>query len=462
MARYTLIRRCEKVTKASGVLASILTKVMLAMLACFATASHAANAAPIEGERLSDWMLRQAPSALAYPTALLWQVPAERAAQTQLQQEVLAVLEDAAALPSHSKNALSKFLRSLPVTGRVRIAMQDARWLQAHPKFDPVLLANQVLVLPQRPTSVSVLTSEGDHCVLPHKAGAQARDYLNACVGAFNRAWVVQPDGHILNHGIATWNEEAQGEVAPGAIVWAHAQESNSPSKLSQVLTAYLATQAYDAVVAAAEPMRLQSVAKVVPARQAKSLALTANDWGVVGLLQTPTARMLPAGEARFNMSRVYPYERVNVMMQAFDSFEAGFRYTNILNRLYGPVELSGSQPLKDKSLDVKFRLLEEKAYLPQVAVGIIDVGGTGLFSSEYVVANKRFGNFDASLGMAWGYLGASGNVRNPFTLVSSKFDTRAAETGMGGVPGVKSFFRGPAALFGGLQYQSPWQNWVL
>ena len=472
MARYTLIRRCAKVTEASTAPASMLIKVMLALLACFACASHAATAVPIEGERLSDWMLRQAPSALAYPTGLLWQVPAEQSAQTQLQQDVLAVLEDAAALPSHSKNALSKFVRSLPVTGRVRIAMQDARWLQAHPKFDPVLQANQVLMLPQRPTTVSVLTSEGEHCVLAHLSGAQARDYLNTCLLAkgsntgsasgFNRAWVVQPDGHILNHGIATWNEEAQGEVAPGAIVWAHAQESSSPSKLSQLLTAFLATQAYDVVVAAAEPMSLQSVAKVIPAAQAKSLALTANDWGVVGLLQTPTARMLPAGEARFNMSRVYPYERVNVMMQPFDSFEAGFRYTNILNRLYGPVELSGSQPLKDKSLDVKFRLLEEKAYLPQVAVGIIDVGGTGLFSSEYVVANKRFGNFDASLGMAWGYLGARGNVRNPFTLVSSKFDTRAAETGMGGVPGVKSFFRGPAALFGGVQYQSPWQNWVL
>jgi len=183
--------------------------------------------------------------------------------------------------------------------------MQDARWLQAHPKFDPVLQANQVLALPQRPSTVSVLTSEGEHCVLPHKAGAQARDYLNACVAsgssfagvaAFSRAWVVQPDGLVLNHGIATWNEEAQGEVAPGAIVWAHAKEGNSSSKLSQLLTAFLATQAYDTVVAAAEPMRIQSVAKVVPGPKAKSLALTANDWGVVGLLQTPTARMLPAG----------------------------------------------------------------------------------------------------------------------------------------------------------------------
>jgi hypothetical protein len=171
---------------------------------------------------------------------------------------------------------------------------------------------------------------------------------------------------------------------------------------------------------------------------------------------------MLPAGEARFNMSRVYPYERINVMMQPFDALEAGFRYTTVSNRLYGPAELSGSQPYKDKSLDIKLRLLEEKSYWPQLALGVIDLGGTGLFSSEYVVANKRFGNLDASLGMAWGYLGASGNIRNPLTLVSSKFETRSTDFGLGGVPSFKSFFRGPTALFGGVQYQSPWQNWVL
>lgn len=485
MARYTLMRHFLKAAKVKQAalatlspmtsMTSLLMNALLGLLACCVSASYAATPAPIEGERLSDWMLRQEPNALAYPTGLVWKVPAERAAQTQLQQDVLASLavsETAAGLPSLSKNALSKFVSALPVTGRVRIAMSDARWLQAQPKFDPVLQANHLLVLPQRPSTVSVFTSEGHHCVLAHGPGAQARDYLNACLLAkgsntgsaisFNRAWVVQPDGHILNHGIAAWNEEAQGEVAPGAIVWAHAQEGNSPSKLSQLLTSFLATQPYETVVAAAEPMRLQSVAKVMPAAQAKSLALTANDWGVVGLLQTPTARMLPAGEARFNMSRVYPYERINVMMQPFDALEAGFRYTAVSNRLYGPAELSGSQPYKDKSFDIKLRLLEEKAFWPQLAVGVIDLGGTGLFSSEYVVANKRFGNLDASLGMAWGYLGASGNVRNPLTLVSSKFETRSTDFGLGGVPGYKSFFRGPTALFGGVQYQSPWQNWVL
>jgi Exopolysaccharide biosynthesis protein YbjH/Capsule biosynthesis GfcC len=451
MARKTLMRT--------------IAPVMLAVLACCSSASFASGVAPLEGERLSDWMLRQATSDQSFSLGLSWQVPSERAEQLKLQNEVLMQLANA----PQSVSSFSNLVRALPITGRVRIPVPDARWIQAHPKYDPILSAEQQLTLPQRPNTVAVLTSDGVHCVLPHQAGAQARDYLNACMAsatglmsAYARAWVIQPDGLVMNYGIASWNEEAQAEVAPGGIVWADASEVNRPSKLSQTITAFLATQTYDTMLSVAEPLRVKSVAKVARISQARNLSLTANDWGMVGLLQTPTARMSPEGESRFNMSRVYPYERINVMMQPFENLEAGFRYTTVVNRLYGSADASGTQPYKDKSLDLKLRLLDERAYLPQVSAGVIDLAGTGLFSSEYLVANKRFGNVDASLGMAWGYLGASGNIRNPLTLVSSKFATRSADYGMGGIPGYKSFFRGPSALFGGIQYQAPWQNWVL
>ena len=193
-----------------------------------------------------------------------------------------------------------------------------------------------------------------------------------------------------------------------------------------------------------------------------RSAVLSANDWGTIGLLQTPTARMAPAGDARFNVNRVFPYERINVFLQPFDGLEVGFRYTSVVNRFYGPAEFSGNQAYKDKSTDLKLRLFEESAYLPQLAVGVIDFGGTGLFSSEYMVANKRWGNWDASLGMGWGYLGSRGNIKNPFSMLSSRFNERTAALGSGGTPSWQSYFRGPAALFGGVQYHTPWDNWVL
>ena len=445
--------------------------LLCALLTCAGITAQASQLAHTDGERLSDWMLRQPSSALLYTSGLQWQVPSERDAQAKLKRKVLDALNVTPLVSSTDKANLSKWVEALPVTGRVRLAQADARWLQAHPSQDPVLKSDHKVVLPNRPTTVSVLLQSGVLCTVPHMAGAQVRNYIQACapsqLESTDRAYIVQPDGAVVDYGIAMWNQEAQAGIAPGALLWAPSRSSGFSNELSLQLVQFLATQSYEYLVAAfaSGPMISGAGVVAVPVAAnsaARSLPITASDWGFVGLLQTPSARMSPVGDARFNISRVYPYERTNVFVQPFDWLEAGFRYSNVSNRFYGPFELSGTQAYKDKSIDFKLRLLEESAYLPQVAMGMIDFGGTGLFSSEYVVANKRFGNFDTSLGMGWGYLGSSGNIANPLSKLNSSFNTRSADFGMGGTPAFKSFFRGPAALFGGVQYHTPWRNWVL
>ncbi|MDD5181157.1 MAG: YjbH domain-containing protein, partial [Gallionellaceae bacterium] len=205
-----------------------------------------------------------------------------------------------------------------------------------------------------------------------------------------------------------------------------------------------------------------QNAALSFPATEAvsarsRSHEVTAGDWGGVGLLQSPTARMRKAGAALFHLSRIYPYTNGNVFLQPFDWMEVGFRYTNISNRLYGPA-LAGNQAYKDKSIDAKFRIWNESAYMPQLAIGLRDMAGTGLFSGEYLVANKRTADFDWSMGLGWGYVGGRGNLRNPLGFVNKTFDTRNNIVGQGGNFALSSFFRGPAALFGGMQYQTPWE----
>ena len=103
----------------------------------------------------------------------------------------------------------------------------------------------------------------------------------------------------------------------------------------------------------------------------------------------------------------------------------------------------------------------KESAYLPEVALGFRDIGGTGLFSSEYLVASKRHGDLDFSLGIGWGYMGSSGNIGNPFNALSSRFKTRVSETTWGGA-NFGRLFRGPAALFGGVQWRTPWDPLTL
>jgi membrane-associated phospholipid phosphatase len=133
------------------------------------------------------------------------------------------------------------------------------------------------------------------------------------------------------------------------------------------------------------------------------------------------------------------------------------FRYSSLGNALYGPA-IAGDQSYKDKSIDVKALLWDETAFLPALAVGFRDITGTGLFSGEYLVASKRTGAFDWSLGLGWGYLGARGNLSNPL----GSGDRPQAEVGQGGNFSFGTYFQGRTSLFGGVQWQTPWSPLVL
>lgn len=185
------------------------------------------------------------------------------------------------------------------------------------------------------------------------------------------------------------------------------------------------------------------------------------SDFAGIGLLQTPTARMAPAGELSVNINHVSPYTRLNVFAQPLDWLEGGFTYTNISYRRYGSEALSGHQDYKDKAISGKVRLWRESQWWPAIAVGARDIGGTSLFSSEYLVANKRVYDLDFSLGLAWGYLGARGNLPSPFGWVDNRFKTRS-DTGNHAGDFSHKYFRGRTAVFGGIRYQTPWQPLVL
>lgn len=196
------------------------------------------------------------------------------------------------------------------------------------------------------------------------------------------------------------------------------------------------------------------SISTVLHAQSAP--APTASDWGGIGLLQTPTARMADEGELAFTASHTSPYSRYNIVLQPLPWLEGAFRYVSVANRRYGPEWLSGTQNYKDKSIDLKVRLIEESRWVPEVSAGFRDLGGTGLFSSEYLVASKRIGSFDASLGLATGYIGNRGDFRNPLTSIDDRFETRPRAQGTGSLNS-DGMFRGPVGVFGGVAYQTPW-----
>ncbi|MHC1657519.1 YjbH domain-containing protein [Stenotrophomonas riyadhensis] len=222
-------------------------------------------------------------------------------------------------------------------------------------------------------------------------------------------------------------------------------------------------------------PPRLLRPAKLTLSALALSLSLalhaqeappaTANEWGGVGLLQTPTARMAHDGDLNFTASYNAPYARYNLTLQPLPWLETSFRYINVNNLLYGR-SVAGDQHYKDKSIDFKLRLWKESRLLPEVAFGVRDLGGTGFFSSEYVVANKNFGPIDASLGFATGYLGNRGDFSNPLGAIDDRFKDRRpianSDITQAGKFGLSNMFKGPVGIFGGITYQTPMEELLL
>ena len=157
----------------------------------------------------------------------------------------------------------------------------------------------------------------------------------------------------------------------------------------------------------------------------------------------------------RFNFSSSFPNEYTSLTATPFSWFEATYRYSEIKNILYGPSAYSGNQSLKDKGFDIKFLISNEESFAPAISLGLRDIAGTGLFSSEYIVSSKSFGSFDISAGIGWGKLGSDNNISNPLNSINKRFEFRKNNIGEGGEFNSADWFSGNAALFGGLEYYS-------
>ncbi|ENA0602162.1 YjbH domain-containing protein [Enterobacter hormaechei subsp. xiangfangensis] len=182
------------------------------------------------------------------------------------------------------------------------------------------------------------------------------------------------------------------------------------------------------------------------------------SDFGGTGLMQMPDARFGREGEFSVNYRDNNQYRFYSSSVVLFPWLEGTIRYTDVRTRKYSSDEdFSGDQSYKDKSFDFKVRLWKEDYSLPQVALGKRDIAGTGLFDGEYLVASKMAGPVDFTFGIAWGYPGNSDNVGNPLCHDNNKYCTRGESHDAGDIS-FSDMFRGPASLFGGLQYQTPWQ----
>ncbi len=176
--------------------------------------------------------------------------------------------------------------------------------------------------------------------------------------------------------------------------------------------------------------------------------------YGTPGLVDMPSAEMMPDGQFTFGVSNFAGQTRFNLSFQATPWLSATFRYNSIRD-----LNLFGFSTYYDRGFDLRIRLLKERRLRPELTLGLQDFAGTGIYAGEYFVATKRFelpalgaarnpGRLKLSAGIGWGRFGSYGSIGS----------TGKRPTFVGGSTGGKlaydQWFRGPFALFGGVEWE--------
>ncbi|UWR35714.1 YjbH domain-containing protein (plasmid) [Sulfitobacter sp. W027] len=170
--------------------------------------------------------------------------------------------------------------------------------------------------------------------------------------------------------------------------------------------------------------------------------------YGTVGLIDIPTAQSAEDAELAATYSRFGNTARSTLSFQITPRLAGSFRYSKI-------EDFSTGGALFDRSFDLRYRVLDETPSRPAIAVGLQDFIGTGVYSGEYIVATKSFSpRLTFSGGIGWGRLASYKGFSNPLGALDDRFDSRPdRDVGRGGEVEATGWFRGDAALFGGVAW---------
>jgi hypothetical protein len=182
----------------------------------------------------------------------------------------------------------------------------------------------------------------------------------------------------------------------------------------------------------------------------------TYNSYGYPGLIDMPVATSRPDAELAITTSSFAGQTRNTLTFQILPRLSGSFRYSILENDIFRAGRLETNY---DRSFSLHYRFMDEnpRSLRPAFAIGLNDFMGTGIYSSEYIVATKSITpRLRFSAGLGWGRLGTSGGFKNPLSIFDEHFESRPVrDTGQGGTVDSAQFFRGDAAFFGGLEWQA-------
>ncbi len=182
-------------------------------------------------------------------------------------------------------------------------------------------------------------------------------------------------------------------------------------------------------------------------------LTYSKNMYGAPGgLIDMPSAEMARDGELAGTISHFGGTTKTTLTFQILPRLTGTFRYAALADYRpgRGGANAYPNATYYDRSFDLRYQLLTEGTYRPAVAVGMRDFIGTGLYSSEYLVATKSIGSrLRLTGGLGWGRLGSY----DSFTTTGTRPPEGAI--GSGGNLRTDRWFRGPVSAFGGVSFQA-------
>lgn len=177
----------------------------------------------------------------------------------------------------------------------------------------------------------------------------------------------------------------------------------------------------------------------------------TLNFYGATGLMDMPSGEAQADAALSTSSAHFGPVSRTTLSFQVSPRLSASFRFLAVRDWNVVPQgdETDQFDIYYDRSFDLRYQVLTESRYVPAVTVGFQDFVGTGILQGEYVAATKHIlPNVKVTAGLGWGRLGSYGDIGSPFG------ERPRVDVGEGGNFNVSQFFRGPAAPFGGIEWQ--------
>lgn len=165
------------------------------------------------------------------------------------------------------------------------------------------------------------------------------------------------------------------------------------------------------------------------------------NSHGLYGGLTTSSAYTLEESSLALHFSRFNPDRKFILTASPFEWLDASIFYADIVSVDYNN---GFDQTYKDKGFNLKIRLLKETEKFPSITIGLNDLAGTGLYSSEYLVASKRYNKFETSIGLIWSSNISGKSLKNPLIRFNEDFRNRSATTkDKGGTLDFNNYFSG-------------------